>query len=105
MISLETQMDLLEGTTEPQDEAQQRWLLFMGGIRGPKEGWPMQWIECIHCHSEWQARGFPSPTGKWVFPFVCEACRAKANRKPFKMKALPEAKSGKVRFPVAEEPF
>jgi hypothetical protein len=83
-IELKVQVELLEGTREAQDENEAQWLAYMGGIRGPREGWPTRWVVCPDCQSEYLAAGFPSPTGKWVFNPLCRECRKKPQPKPYK---------------------
>ena len=80
-------VELLEGLRQPKDENEAYYLRFMGGIRGPKEGWPVQWLICPDCKAEYQKRAFPSPTPSgWVFNALCPECAKKPAEKPYRWK-------------------
>lgn len=72
---LENRMALLEGTKQPETEEEKRFLAFMGGVKGPRDKWPQKWAVCDTCAMEWRATAtYPSPTGRWIFPYRCPKC-------------------------------
>jgi len=83
---LKTFVDLLTGERKPENEREENWLAFMGGVRGPADGWEKKWVVCTECGSEWQQTGMPASAGKWIYIPVCKPCRRKyAQAKPSKL--------------------
>jgi hypothetical protein len=90
-MELAQQIALLEGKQEPATPEEERWLQFMGGARGPREDWEKKWITCNRCGAEILKTGFPSPTGKWIYLFVCKPCRQKGQESARKRATKPRA--------------
>lgn len=81
---------LLEGTLQPRNEWERRYLGFMGGPHRIAAR-PKQWIVCKLCKSEWQVDGYPAGQtaalagigrDRWLWPNICECCADKPKPKP-----------------------